>query len=158
MAARIARVDCAAPAATQRSALPRGRGAAGNPPNRFDKIRLERDEEWDPAQDPSPGTQFLRDLSQSIISYNDSPDIAYHASLNPYRGCEHGCSYFHRCSKSRDARRAWTGMGLSCQPPAFAGRRGRSWGWASKPKAVCNRLQSVQTGKRIEPQKGARGT
>lgn len=38
-------------------------------------------------------TQFLRDLSQSIISYNDSPDIPFRASLNPYRGCEHGCAY-----------------------------------------------------------------
>ena len=42
---------------------------------------------------PSPKTQFLRDLSQSIISYNDSPDIPFNASLNAYRGCEHGCSY-----------------------------------------------------------------
>ncbi len=71
----------------------RGRGAAANPPNRFEKIRVERDADWDPAEDPSPRTQFLRDLSQSIISYNDSPDIGFHASLNPYRGCEHGCSY-----------------------------------------------------------------
>jgi len=158
MAARFARVDCDAPAATQRSALPRGRSAAGNPPNRFDKIRLERDDEWDPAEDPSPGTQFLRDLSQSIISCNDSPDIAYHASLNPYRGCEHGCSYFHRCSKSRGARRPWTGMGQSCPPPAFAGHRNLSWRWASKPKVLCNGVHREQTGKRIQPQEGARGT
>jgi DNA repair photolyase len=72
---------------------PRGRGAAGNPPNRFERITLERDADWDPAEDPAPRTQFLRDLSQSIITYNDSPDIPFHASLNPYRGCEHGCSY-----------------------------------------------------------------
>jgi DNA repair photolyase len=78
---------------SERPGLPRGRGAGGNPPNRFEKIRLERVEDWDPAEDPSLGTQFLRDLSQSIISYNDSPDIGYHASLNAYRGCEHGCSY-----------------------------------------------------------------
>jgi DNA repair photolyase len=71
----------------------RGRGATANPPNRFEKIRVERDADWDPAEEPSPRTQFLRDLSQSIISYNDSPDIGFHASLNPYRGCEHGCSY-----------------------------------------------------------------
>ena len=71
----------------------RGRGAAANPPNRFEKIRVERYVDWDPAEDPSPRTQFLRDLSQSIISYNDSPDIGFHASLNAYRGCEHGCSY-----------------------------------------------------------------
>ena len=44
----------------------RGRGASSNPANRFEHIRLERDENWDPAEDPSPKTQFLRDLSQSI--------------------------------------------------------------------------------------------
>ena len=71
----------------------RGRGAADNPPNRFEKIRLERDEDWDPAEDPSPKTGFLRDHSTSIITYNDSPDIPFSASLNVYRGCEHGCSY-----------------------------------------------------------------
>jgi DNA repair photolyase len=69
------------------------RGAASNPPNRFERISLERDPDWNPDEDPAPQTQFLRDHSQSIISYNDSPDIPFSASLNPYRGCEHGCSY-----------------------------------------------------------------
>jgi DNA repair photolyase len=77
----------------ERPEVLRGRGAGGNPPNRFEKIHLERDEDWNPAEDSSPKTQFLRDLSQSIISYNDSPDIPFNASLNAYRGCEHGCSY-----------------------------------------------------------------
>jgi hypothetical protein len=72
--------------------LARG-GAGNNPPNRFEKIHEQRDEDWHPAEDPSPKTQFLRDLSQSIISYNDSPDIPFKASLNCFRGCEHGCSY-----------------------------------------------------------------
>jgi DNA repair photolyase len=76
-----------------RPASPRGRGAGGNPPNRFESISLERDAEWNPVDDPAPRTQFLRDLSQTVISYNDSPDIPFHASLNPYRGCEHGCAY-----------------------------------------------------------------
>lgn len=75
------------------SPSPRGRGAASNPPNRFAKISLERDPDWNSEEDPAPRTQFLRDLSQTIISCNDSPDIPYNASLNPYRGCEHGCSY-----------------------------------------------------------------
>jgi DNA repair photolyase len=73
--------------------VPVGRGAASNPPNRFEQISLERDIDWNPDEDPAPKTQFLRDLSQSIISYNDSPDIPFHASVNPFRGCEHGCSY-----------------------------------------------------------------
>ncbi len=69
------------------------RGAAANPPNRFEPLLLERDPDWNPEDDPLPRTQFLRDASQSIISYNDSPDIAFDASVNPYRGCEHGCIY-----------------------------------------------------------------
>jgi len=49
--------------------------------------------DWDPEQDPLPRTVFLRDHSRSIITFNDSPDIPFEASINPYRGCEHGCSY-----------------------------------------------------------------
>ena len=71
----------------------KGRGAAGNPANRFEKIHLERDADWDPAEDPAPATQFLRDTTATIITRNDSPDIPFRASLNPYRGCEHGCVY-----------------------------------------------------------------
>ncbi len=74
------------------SALP-SRGAGGNPPNRFEKLHLERDEDWDPEQDPSPRTQFLKDATSKIITYNDSPDVGFEASINPYRGCEHGCIY-----------------------------------------------------------------
>ena len=69
------------------------RGAAENPPNRFEKVHLERDEDWNPEEDPLPRTQFLKDRSKSIIAYNDSPDIGFEASINPYRGCEHGCIY-----------------------------------------------------------------
>ncbi len=71
----------------------RSRGALGNPPNRFERITLERDADWNPEDDPAPRTEFLRDNSQTIIAYNDSPDIPFRASVNPYRGCEHGCVY-----------------------------------------------------------------
>jgi DNA repair photolyase len=54
---------------------------------------LERDADWNPADDPAPATQFFHDRSCSIISYNDSPDLGFDASVNPYRGCEHGCAY-----------------------------------------------------------------
>ena len=77
----------------ERPTAPRGRGAASNPPNRFEHITLERDPDWNPEEDPAPKTQFLRDLSQTIITYNNSPDIPFKASINAYRGCEHGCSY-----------------------------------------------------------------
>jgi DNA repair photolyase len=69
------------------------RGALGNPANRFEHLQLEPDADWNPDEDPLPRTQFLRDLSASIIAYNNSPDIGFDASVNPYRGCEHGCVY-----------------------------------------------------------------
>jgi DNA repair photolyase len=69
------------------------RGAAENPANRFEQIHLEPDAEWNPDDDPLPRTQFLVDHSQSAIAYNDSPDLGFGASVNPYRGCEHGCIY-----------------------------------------------------------------
>src|SRR5450755_1917097 len=70
-----------------------GRGAAENPSNRFEHTAYERDEEWDQPDDPAPKTQFYRDASVSIITRNTSPDLGFEASINPYRGCEHGCVY-----------------------------------------------------------------
>jgi DNA repair photolyase len=69
------------------------RGAVDNPTNRFEKIHLEPDAEWNPEEDVSPRTIFLKDHSSTIIAYNDSPDVGFEASVNPYRGCEHGCVY-----------------------------------------------------------------
>ena len=71
----------------------RGRGAAGNPSNRFELLQYERDPDAGVDETPAPATQFLRDASRSIIAYNESPDVGFNASINPYRGCEHGCIY-----------------------------------------------------------------
>ncbi|HEX4086141.1 MAG TPA: PA0069 family radical SAM protein [Chthoniobacteraceae bacterium] len=70
------------------------RGAFSNPKNRFERLEYIPDPP-DPLDDeqPLPRTQFLRDASQSILTHNDSPDIPFTWSLNPYRGCEHGCAY-----------------------------------------------------------------
>lgn len=67
-----------------------GRGASINPAGRFEKLEVVVEDEGEPRR---VRTQFLRDSSQSVITFNDSPDIGFRASLNPYRGCEHGCSY-----------------------------------------------------------------
>ena len=79
----------------ERPKFQRGRGAVSNPPNRFEEIHLERSQDWDSEGEEAvaPQTRFFRDATQSIITYNDSPDIPFDASLNLYRGCEHGCSY-----------------------------------------------------------------
>src|SRR5882757_4241177 len=74
-----------------------GRGAGFNPPNRFEAQRLELDpsafvdDDGEPL--PPARTQFFKDDTQSIIAFNDSPDIPFRAGVSPYRGCEHGCAY-----------------------------------------------------------------
>ena len=71
---------------------PRGRGTGSAAPNRFERLHLELDviEENQPHAVP---TEFLVDDSRTVLAKNDSPDIGFQYSLNPYRGCEHGCIY-----------------------------------------------------------------
>ncbi len=76
-----------------------GRGAQIQPANRFlavhqedDWEQVENDEEFLAALERPP-TVYLPDSSQSIVAENDSPDIPFRYSVNPYRGCAHGCSY-----------------------------------------------------------------
>ena len=83
-----------------------GRGAAGNPKNRFEKIEVEPEPRGSDAEEPGPETVYLRDASRSIISQNDSPDLGFDISINPYRGCSHGCIYCY-------ARPAHEYLGLS---------------------------------------------
>src|SRR4051812_25940270 len=74
----------------------RGRGTAHNPANRFVQQELVPDGDWLDAADeeePAPRTVFLRDHTKTIIARNDSPDVGFDTSINPYRGCEHGCIY-----------------------------------------------------------------
>ena len=71
----------------------RGRGSATNPKNRFESIERVPNPPEDSDEICSPQTQFFPDHSKSIIAYNDSPDVGFDASVNPYRGCEHGCVY-----------------------------------------------------------------
>lgn len=73
----------------------KGRGALGNPANRFDRAHGERiDDGWFQEQLPdSIATEVRPDATRSIIARNDSPDIHFEQSINPYRGCEHGCIF-----------------------------------------------------------------
>ncbi len=80
----------------------RGRGTPESPPNRFEKLHVEWEAETqadlESAVDDAGGprkvkTHYYDDDTQTIISHNDSPDIGFSHSLNPYRGCEHGCAY-----------------------------------------------------------------
>ena len=71
----------------------RGRGTGDNPANRFEKRFVEVDPDAMDPDAPLPRTQFLKDTSRTIIAKNDSPDVGFDRSINPYRGCEHGCVY-----------------------------------------------------------------
>jgi DNA repair photolyase len=70
-----------------------GRGASYNPPNRFERRHVELDPEVLAADADAPLTELIDDPSRSIIATNDSPDVGFDASVNPYRGCSHGCVY-----------------------------------------------------------------
>lgn len=75
----------------------KGRGSGSNPHNRFAALLKEHiDDGWgenDPGQVEQPQTVALVNTVRSIISYNQSPDIPFDRSINPYQGCEHGCIY-----------------------------------------------------------------
>ncbi|MDJ0893662.1 MAG: PA0069 family radical SAM protein [Alphaproteobacteria bacterium] len=79
------------------SSLPRkGRGAVSNPTGRFESAqRYATDDGWGAADAPLPrlATSVSVDASRRIITRNQSPDIPFDQSINPYRGCEHGCVY-----------------------------------------------------------------
>lgn len=75
-----------------------GRGAVVNPPNRFERVHAVPDDEQLEAHDTAAeryavATEFLPDESKSLLTETDSPDVPFRHSINPYRGCEHGCAY-----------------------------------------------------------------
>src|SRR6058998_3527565 len=83
----------------QSHAAIRGRGASWSPANRFEKLHVDLTDvdvveaACETEETPRRPTQYLRDGTKSIITRNTSPDVGFETSLNPYRGCEHGCIY-----------------------------------------------------------------
>jgi len=75
----------------------KGRGATSNPEGRFEQVTREAfDDGWARADEdgpPAPATVVTEERAKSIIARNDSPDVPFTQSINPYRGCEHGCVY-----------------------------------------------------------------
>ena len=76
-----------------------GRGASWSPANRFEKLHVDLADvdvvDADPSDEEKPrrATQYFRDATKTIIARNQSPDVGFETSINPYRGCEHGCIY-----------------------------------------------------------------
>src|SRR6266480_2082394 len=77
----------------------RGRGASWTPANRFEKLHIDLGDmdvvqiDQEREERPRRATQYFRDGTRTIISRNTSPDVGFESSVNPYRGCEHGCIY-----------------------------------------------------------------
>ncbi len=73
----------------------KGRGAASNPAGRFDALAVEKtDDGWYQEEAPERIAEtVLPDRARGIISRNESPDVGFEQSINPYRGCSHGCVY-----------------------------------------------------------------
>lgn len=118
----------------------KGRGSQENPAGRFERIDFVADEEALVA-DGAPRTVYYRDRTKTIISYNQSPDVSFDASINPYRGCEHGCVYCY-------ARPTHEYLGLSAgldfetkifvkqNAPELLRKELRSAKWVPKPIAI----------------------
>ena len=83
----------------QSRAAIRGRGASWSPANRFEKLHVDLndpdviDVDLETEERLQRRTQYFRDETKSVITRNNSLDVGFETSLNPYRGCEHGCIY-----------------------------------------------------------------
>ncbi len=96
----------------------KGRGTVENVPHRYSsELREPVDDGWAPLEPAKPQTRLLVDSAKSILSHNESPDLPFAQSLNPYRGCEHGCVYCY----ARPTH-AWLGLspGLDFETQIFA--------------------------------------
>lgn len=91
-----------------RHEIRRGRGAISATTSRYDRLeRVGFDDGWNTPDEPAPPvrTTVMTDASRTVLARNTSPDIPFDRSINPYRGCEHGCIYcFARPSH------AWLGL------------------------------------------------
>lgn len=109
-----------------------GRGTRQNVPNQFDRLHIDLDPSaLEDEERRSVDTVYLRDPSQSILSKNESPDIPFTYSLNPYRGCEHGCPYCY----ARTSHEYWgLSAGLDFETKIFVK--------TEAPQLLAERLQS----------------
>lgn len=73
----------------------KGRGAATSPDGRFESLRRAREDDgwFQPEEAGKPRTALYVDRARRVLTDNDSPDVGFSRSINPYKGCEHGCAY-----------------------------------------------------------------
>jgi DNA repair photolyase len=131
----------------------RGRGASWNPANRFDGRSRESDPDVEIAAADlelgRPVTEYIEDETRSILSRNNSPDLAFACSVNPYRGCEHGCIY---CYARPMHEYAGYSAGLDFETRIFVKRRApellraalASRSWVPQAIALCGATDPYQ--------------
>jgi DNA repair photolyase len=136
-----------------------GRGSQQNPNNRFAAVQLERELDYlefdDDAQDEfrTVRTRYYPDATQSIVAQNNSPDVPFNYSINPYRGCAHGCSY---CYARPTHEYLGLGAGLDFESKILvkldAARLFRSWlcrdNWIPEPIAFSGVTDCYQPAER----------
>ncbi len=131
---------------------PRGRGALQNPPGRFERLEVV-------SEEPLPGrvaTRFLRDDSRSIVTRNESPDVPFEVSINPYRGCEHGCTY---CYARTYHEYLGFSAGLDFETRILVKEIFRTWleqTFPERSSKVLNRVRSLRGGALSDSQFGRR--
>lgn len=141
---------------TSGSPSPRGgagrRGTRVNPPNRFQRYHsepLEIDVPRGETDDPGEGTQFFTDASRSVLARNDSPDVPFTFSLNPYRGCEHGCIYCyarpsHEYLGFSSGLDFETKIMVKTDAPELLAREFRKASWKPQTVALCGNTDCYQ--------------
>jgi len=135
----------------------RPRGTPSNPPNRFESRRTEIDADFAPSEAELPGVELIRDPSRSIVATNDSPDVGFDASVNPYRGCSHACPYcfarpFHEYLGWSAGLDFETKILFKPEAPALLRRKLASPGWRPRTLAlsgVTDCYQPAERGLRI---------
>lgn len=134
----------------------KGRAAASNPDNRFDRLTAEAvDDGWDRDEDlPPVRTEVTTERPRTVITRNTSPDISFDRSINAYRGCEHGCIYcFARPTH------AWLGLspGLDFETRLVA-RPGAPEGLARELARKSYRPRMIAMGTNTDPYQPIEGT
>ena len=131
----------------------RPRGTPSNPPNRFERQKIEIDAEIRPAQEDLPGVELIRDPSRSIVASNQSPDVGFDVSVNPYRGCSHACPYcfarpFHEYLGYSAGLDFETRILFKPDAPALLRRKLVSPSWEPKPLALSGVTDCYQPAER----------
>ena len=127
-----------------------GRGARSNPANSYQRLHVELDPAaLDDDELQSVDTVYYEDPSQSILSENESPDVPFRYSLNPYRGCEHGCAYcYSRPSHEYLGFSAGldfeTRILIKRRAPKLLSQRFQTKSWEPQPVALSGNTDSYQ--------------